>query len=106
MLVFVSSFFINACQKSPVNLGSLSEIVTNGIPNLQNMCSANNWAVSSAVAVVFVFIKTTLSVKISVTVRIASKPALVTGKLVTKSVDIVCHLDVGGTIGCGGTTDG
>src|SRR3954452_16897363 len=84
-------------QKRLVNLASRSETMDCGKPWSLKMWSKKRQAVSGAVAVVRVGTKWTILEKVSTKTTMASKPALVTGSWVMKSMETCSH----GALGMG-----
>lgn len=76
----------SAYQNKEVNLTSLSDIILEGIPYLHMMWSKNSYAVAAAVMAIDTGNNKTTFVKRSTMVNIASCPADVGGRLVTKSM--------------------
>src|SRR3954447_16109041 len=75
------------CQNLLVNLASRSEMIEVGRPWSQKMWSKNIFAVSGAVAVVHVGTRWTILEKVSTKTTMASKPDLVRGSCVMKSME-------------------
>ena len=78
-------------KKWPVNLGSLSWMISTGKPCLLKTWSCINCAKPSAVRLISVLTRITILVHLSTTVRIESCPEVVSGSAVMRSTEMWVH---------------
>lgn len=83
------TYLQNSVKNFPVNLGSLSQIMSPGNPNWVNTCRWSNSAVPFPVTAVKVGIRITYFVNLSTTTRMASYPEIGSfGNVMMKSIDM------------------
>jgi hypothetical protein len=80
---------VNSYQKLDVKRASRSDTIFYGIPYLQTQCSKNRFAASTADMAVWQGINLHNLENLSMMLNIASKPRVLTGRCVTKSI-VIC----------------